>query len=217
MPDVPVADAPTLHGFFRSGASYRVRIALNLKGVAYRDAFHHLRKGEQNAPAYRALNPQGLLPALEIDGAVLTQSLAICEYLDELYPEPPLLPADPVLRAKVRAMAQVIACDTHPVQNLKILAQLRALGHDEAAVNGWAAQVIEEGLAACDALIADQRGPYCFGAGVTLADVVLVPQLVNARRFGAELRWPRLLAVEAACLDLEAFGRAAPENQPDAE
>ena len=210
-------DAPVLHGFFRSGASYRVRIALNLKGIAYRDAFHHLRKGEQNAPAYRALNPQGLLPALEIDGAVLTQSLAICEYLDEVHPEPPLLPADPVQRAKVRAMAQVIACDTHPVQNLKILARLRALGHDEAAVNAWAAQVIEEGLAACDALIADQSGPYCFGDRVTLADILLVPQLVNARRFGAELRWPRLLEIEAACLELEAFRRAAPENQPDAE
>jgi len=213
-----VTDAVTLHGYFRSGASYRVRIALNLKGIAYADAFHHLRKGEQNAPEYRALNPQGLLPALEIDGAVLTQSLAILEYLDEVHPEPALLPADPIARAKVRAFAQVIACDTHPVQNLKVLANLRALGLDEAQVNGWAAKVIEDGLDACNALIADVAGTYCFGDSVTLADLLLVPQLVNARRFGVDLqRWPKLLEIERACLALDAFSKAAPENQPDAE
>ncbi len=213
-----MTDAVTLHGYFRSGASYRVRIALNLKGIAYADAFHHLRKGEQNAPEYRALNPQGLLPALEIDGAVLTQSLAILEYLDEVHPEPALLPADPIARAKVRAFAQVIACDTHPVQNLKVLANLRALGLDEAQVNGWAAKVIEDGLDACNALIADVAGTYCFGDSVTLADLLLVPQLVNARRFGVDLqRWPKLLEIERACLALDAFSKAAPENQPDAE
>lgn len=210
-------EAAVLHGFFRSGASYRVRIALNLKGIAYRDVAHDLRKGEQKSADYRAINPQGFVPALEIGGATLTQSLAICEYLDEVHPEPALLPADPVLRAKVRAAAQVIACDTHPVQNLKVLARLRALGHDEAAVSGWAAQTIEDGFEAFDALIADHAGRYCFGDTVTLADVMLVPQLVNARRFGAELRWPRLLAIEAACLELDAFRRAMPENQPDAE
>ncbi|MDG2533462.1 maleylacetoacetate isomerase [Sphingomonas sp. HITSZ_GF] len=213
-----MTDAVTLHGYFRSGASYRVRIALNLKGIAYADAFHHLRKGEQNAPEYRALNPQGLLPSLEIDGAVLTQSLAICEYLDEVYPAPALLPADPVARAKVRAFAQVIACDTHPVQNLKVLARLRALGLDEAQVNTWAAAVIVEGLDACGKLIEGQPGPYCFGEQVTLADLFLVPQLVNARRFGVDLqRWPKLLEIERACLALDAFSKAAPENQPDAE
>lgn len=213
-----MTDAVTLHGYFRSGASYRVRIALNLKGIGYADAFHHLRKGEQNAPEYRAINPQGLLPALEIDGAVLTQSLAICEYLDEVHPEPALLPAEPIARARVRAFAQVIACDTHPVQNLKVLANLRALGLDEAQIYGWAAKVIEDGLDACDALIADQAGTYCFGDSVTLADLFLVPQLVNARRFGVDLqRWPRLLAIERACLALDAFAKAAPENQPDAE
>jgi len=213
-----VTDAVTLHGYFRSGASYRVRIALNLKGVAYADAFHHLRKGEQNAPEYRAINPQGLLPALEVGGAVLTQSLAICEYLDEVHPEPALLPAEPIARAKVRAFAQVIACDTHPVQNLKVLANLRALGLDEAQVNGWAAKVIEDGLDACSALIADVSGSYCFGDSVTLADLFLVPQLVNARRFGVDLqRWPKLLEIERACLALDAFSKAAPENQPDAE
>jgi maleylpyruvate isomerase len=212
-----MTDAVALHGFFRSGASYRVRIALNLKGVAYSDVAHDLRKGEQKSAEYRAINPQGFVPALEIDGATLTQSLAICEYLDEVHPEPALLPADPVLRAKVRAAAQVIACDTHPVQNLKVLARLRALGHDEATVNGWAAQTIEDGFEAFDALIADHAGRYCFGDTATLADVMLVPQLVNARRFGAELRWPRLLAIEAACLELDAFRRAMPESQPDAE
>lgn len=213
-----MTDAVTLHGYFRSGASYRVRIALNLKGIAYADAFHHLRKGEQNAPEYRALNPQGLLPALEIDGAVLTQSLAICEYLDEVHPEPALLPAEPIARAKVRAFAQVIACDTHPVQNLKVLANLRALGLDEAQINGWAAKVIEDGFDACNALIADTAGTYCFGDTVSLADLFLVPQLVNARRFGVDLqRWPKLLEIERACLALDAFSKAAPENQPDAE
>ncbi|MES2156192.1 MAG: maleylacetoacetate isomerase [Pseudomonadota bacterium] len=208
---------PTLHGYFRSTASYRVRIVLNMKGVAYADTFHHLRKGEQRAADYLALNPQGLIPALEIDGAVLTQSLAICEYLDETVAGPALLPADPIARAKVRAAAQLIACDIHPVQNLKILDRLRALGLAEDQVKDWARQVIDEGLDAFDRLIAVQDGPYCFGDQVTLADICLVAQLVNARRFGVDLRWPRLLAIEAACLALDAFTRAAPQNQPDAE
>ncbi|WP_313807201.1 maleylacetoacetate isomerase [Sphingobium sp.] len=208
---------PVLHGYFRSTASYRVRIVLNLKGVAYADAFHHLRKGEQRAPAYLALNPQGLLPALEIDGAVLTQSLAICEYLDETVAGRKLLPGDPVRRARVRAAAQLIACDIHPVQNLKVLDRLRGLGLDERQVTGWAAQVIDEGLDAFDRLIAGEQGPFCFGDRVTLADICLVAQLVNARRFGVELRWPRLLEVEQACMALDAFSKAAPQNQPDAE
>ncbi|MDP1026711.1 maleylacetoacetate isomerase [Sphingomonas sp. KR1UV-12] len=208
---------PLLHGYFRSTASYRVRIALNLKGIAYTDAFHHLRHGEQNAPGYRAINPQGLVPALEIDGAVLTQSLAICAYLDEVYPDPPLLPADPVARAHVRAFAQAIACDIHPVQNLRVLARLRALGLDEAQVTEWARATIADGLDACAALVSEEGGPYCFDGQVTLADLCLVPQLVNARRFGVDLRWPRLLAIEAACLRIDAFRRAAPEHQPDAE
>lgn len=206
-----------LHGYYRSTASYRVRIALNLKGLAYADAFHHLLRKEQRAPAYLALNPQGLVPALEVDGAVLTQSIAICDYLDEAYPEPPLLPADPVTRAQVRAVALAIACDIHPVQNLKILRRLRALGLDEAQVTGWARETIEDGLAACAALIAGQSGPYCFGNQVTLADICLVPQLVNARRFGARFDYGRIPAIEAACLALPAFTRAAPENQADAE
>lgn len=210
-------DVPVLHGYFRSTAAWRVRIALNLKQVAWHDAFHHLRHGKQRASAYLRLNPQGLVPALEWDGAVLTQSLAICEYLDERIPDPPLLPADPVARAQVRAFAQVIACDTHPVQNLRVLQRLRAAGLDETAVTLWARDTIADGLAACDALIAERQGPYGFGAQVTLAELCLIPQLFNARRFGVELAWPRLLAVEAACLALPAFADAAPERQPDAE
>jgi maleylpyruvate isomerase len=213
----PGSENVKLHGYFRSTASYRVRIALNLKGVSYTDVFHHLRRNEQNAPAYLALNPQGLLPALEGDFGVLTQSLAICEYLEETVPAPALLPADRVLRARVRAFAQVIACDIHPVQNLKVLARLRALKVDEASVTEWARATIAEGLAACAALIAGRAGRYCFGDTPGLADLCLVPQLVNARRFEVDLAWPQLLAIEERCLALDAFVRAKPENQPDAE
>lgn len=204
-----------LHGFFRSGASYRVRVALALKGIEYDGAFYRLRAGEQRAEAYLALNPQGLVPALEIDGVVLTQSLAICEYLDETHDGPKLLPQDAVMRARVRAAAQVIACDTHPIQNLKILGRIKALGHDE---NAWAAQVIEEGFDAYDTLIAPYAGSFSFGDTVSLADLCLIPQLVNARRFGVDVqRWPRLLTVEKACLAHPAFIAANPATQPDAE
>lgn len=208
-----------LHGYFRSAAAYRVRIALNLKGLPITHAPHHLRLGEQRAPAYLALNPQGLVPALELDGgAVLTQSLAIIEWLDETQPEPALLPADPILRAKVRAFAQALACDTHPLQNLKVLNRLRGLGLDEGAVTGWAGAVNAEGLAACEALIRDRPGPFCFGDAPGLADICLVPQLGNARRFKVDVSaYPRLLAAEAACMALPAFAEAAPDRQPDAE
>ena len=207
----------TLHGFFRSSAAYRVRIALNLKGVSYDQIAHHLRRGEQYAPDYLKLNPQGLVPSLQVDDEILTQSMAICEFLDEIVPEPALLPGDAFLRARVRAFAQVIACEIHPIQNLKILNRLRDLGVAEEAVTGWAARVIEEGFDACAMLIADELGPYCFGARPTLADICLVPQLANARRFGAELRWPRLLQIDALCREHPAFAMAAPERQPDAE
>jgi len=207
-----------LHGYFRSTASWRVRIALGLKGLEAMQVAHHLRKGEQRAPAYLALNPQGLLPSLVTDdGAVLTQSLAIIEYLDEIAPEPALLPADPVLKAKVRAVAQAVACDIHPVQNLKVLQRLRELGLGEELVQAWASTTIEEGLDAVDRLLADQPGPFAFGDAPSLADLCIVPQLGNARRFGVELRWPRLVALEAACLELPAFQNAAPGQQPDAE
>ena len=207
-----------LHGYFRSSASYRVRIALNLKGLGAEHLPHHLRKGEQCAPAFLAINPQGLVPALEADDAVLTQSLAIIEWLDETHPDPPLLPRDPLRRAKVRAFAMALACDTHPVQNLKVLARLRQLGLPEEQVTEWAAWANREGLAACEALIAHEPGPFCFGARPTLADLCLVPQLANARRFGVDLAaYPRLLRAEAAAKNLAAFADAAPERQPDAE
>jgi maleylpyruvate isomerase len=208
-----------LHGYFRSSASYRVRIALNLKGVGAEHLAHHLRKGEQCAPAFLAINPQGLVPALEEDaGAILTQSLAIIEWLDETHPEPPLLPREPLRRAKVRAFAQAIACDTHPVQNLKVLARLRQLGLPEAQVTEWAAWANREGLAACQTLAAAEPGPFCFGPAPTLADLCLVPQLGNARRFGVEVAaYPRLLQAEAAARNLKAFADAAPDRQPDAE
>lgn len=206
-----------LHTYWRSSASYRVRIALNLKQIGFEGIPHHLRRGEQRAPDYLKLNPQGLVPALETEAGILTQSLAICEYLDELVPDPPLLPGDAFARARIRAFAQVIACEIHPLQNLKILNRLGGLVADQAEVKRWAAQVIEEGFDACAALIDGEEGPYCFGAQPTLADLCLVPQLNNARRFGVALRWPRLLEAEAACLALPAFSQAVPERQPDFE
>ena len=207
-----------LHGYFRSSAAYRVRIALNLKGLKVEHLAHHLRKGEQRAPAYLALNPQGLLPTLETDAGVLTQSLAIVEWLDETHPAPALLPKDAFQRARVRAFAYAIACDIHPVQNLKVLARLRSLGVAEEGVTGWAAWINAEGLAACETMLANEPGPFCFGAAPTLADICLVPQLANARRFGVDVAaFPRLLAAEAACKALPAFADAAPEKQADAE
>jgi maleylpyruvate isomerase len=208
-----------LHGYFRSSASYRVRIALNLKGLRPEHLPHHLRKGEQCAPAYLSINPQGLVPTLENDaGAILTQSLAIIEWLDETHPEPPLLPDDPLRRAKVRAFAMALACDTHPVQNLKVLARLRQLGLPEEKVTEWAAWANREGLSACETLIADEPGPFCFGATPTVADLCLVPQLANARRFAVDVSaYPRLLKAEAAAKETRAFADAAPDKQPDAE
>ena len=210
-------DRLTLHGYFRSTASWRVRIALGLKGVAARQVFHHLRRGEQRAAGYLALNPQGLVPALELPGgAVITQSVAIIEWLDDTYPDPPLLPADALGRARVRAFAQVLAADTHPLQNLGVLARLRELNVSEDKVQAWAAEANAVGLAACETLVAP--GPFCFGAAPGLADVCLAPQLGNARRFGVDVgAYSRLLAVEAACLALAAFADAVPGKQPDAE
>ena len=207
-----------LHGYFRSSAAYRVRIALNLKGLTAEHLPHHLRKGEQSEPAYLALNPQGLVPTLEKSGAVLTQSLAIIEWLDETHPSPPLLPKDPLRRAKVRAFALAIACDIHPVQNLKVLARLRQLGLPDEKVTEWAAWANREGLAACERLIAREPGPFCFGEVPTIADLCLVPQLANARRFGVDVAaFPRLLQAEAAARAMPAFADAAPDRQPDAE
>ena len=192
-----------LHGYFRSSASYRVRIALNLKRLSADHLPHHLRKGEQRDPAYLAINPQGLVPTLQDDaGAILTQSLAIIEWLDETHPEPPLLPKDPLRRAKVRAFAMALACDTHPVQNLKVLARLRELGLPEENVTGWAAWANREGLAACETLIAGEAGPFFFqgrGAGrgpttsAVIADLVDVARGALGPAFGrpaAELKPP---------------------------
>jgi maleylpyruvate isomerase len=208
-----------LHGYFRSSAAYRVRIALNLKGLSAEHLPHHLRKGEQTAPDYLVLNPQGLVPTLEgDDGAVLTQSLAIIEWLDETHPAPPLLPLDALLRAKARAFALAIACDIHPVQNLKVLARLRQLGIPDEKVTEWAAWANRDGLAACEKLIAREPGPFCFGEVPTIADLCLVPQLANARRFGVDVSiFPRLLKAETAAKAMQAFADAAPDKQPDAE
>jgi maleylpyruvate isomerase len=211
-----MAEMLVLHGYWRSSASWRVRIALALKGVDHDHRAWHLRENRQRSPEFLGLNPQGLLPALESDAGVLTQSLAICEYLDEIKPRPPLLPADPLARARVRAAAQVIACDTHPLQNLKVLRKLADAGMDEDAVRAWAREVIEAGLDGFAALIAGEAGPYCFGAQVTLADLCLIPQLYNARRFGARTDQRRLEAIAAACASLPAFAAAVPEVQPDA-
>ncbi|MGG5807965.1 maleylacetoacetate isomerase [Falsiroseomonas sp. CW058] len=210
-----------LHGYFRSSAAWRVRIALNLKGVPYAQAFRHLRRGEQSAPDYLAQNPQGLVPALDVAGrGTLTQSLAIVEWIEESFPGPALLPGAPWARARVRALAGIIACDVHPIQNLRVLVYLkRDLGAGQPAVDAFARHWISLGLDAVEARLAEaETGAFCHGDAPGMADLCLVPQLGNARRFGLDLaRWPRVLRVEAACAALPAFAEAAPERQPDAE
>ena len=207
-----------LHGYFRSSAAWRVRIALHLKGLTVENRYQHLRTGQQLSPEYMAVNPQGLVPSLILDdGTVLTQSLAICEYLDEQYPDPALLPSDPVSRARVRAFAQVIACDIHPVQNLRVLKALQARGQTQDETQSWARDVIGSGFDALETLVAGHSQAFAFGGSPTLADICLVPQMANARRFGVSLRWPRLAAIEAACLALPAFAETHPDRQPDAE
>jgi maleylacetoacetate isomerase/maleylpyruvate isomerase len=212
-----------LYTFFRSSASYRVRIALNLKGLDYEQSPIHLRRGggEQLSAAYRAVNPQALVPALEDNGKILTQSLAIIEYLDETHPDPALLPRDPAERALVRSMAMIIACEVHPIQNLRVLNYVKKeYGQSDEQVNRWAQHWIDLGLTALEQTIAAQarRGDFCHGDSPTLADICLVPQLGNARRYGCDLaKYPAILRVEKNCLALSAFANAAPEKQPDAE
>jgi maleylacetoacetate isomerase len=212
-----------IHGYYRSGASYRVRIALNLKGLSPDFVGVHLRKdgGQHRAASYRALNPQGLVPTLEDGGAVLTQSLAIIEYLEETRPEPPLLPADPVGRAHVRAFALAIAADIHPINNLRVLGYLRErLGQGDDGVNAWVQTWTAAGLAGCEALVQRSGTPdaFCFGDTPGLADCCLIPQLYHARRFGVDLApYPALTAIEARCNALPAFADALPERQPDAD
>lgn len=209
---------PILHGYWRSGPSWRVRIALNWKGAAYDQAPVNLLAGEQTSPAFLRLNPQGRLPALEVDGAVLTQSAAILEWLEETRPEPPLLPADALGRARVRAMSALVASDVTPLQNLGVGRELTAqLGASEAQVAAWRAHWIAAGLASLEAVAADAPGPFLHGGRPTLADLHLVPQLYAGRRFGVAVeRFGRLLAAEAACAELPAFAAAHPDRQPDA-
>ena len=207
----------TLYTYFRSSAAYRVRIAANLKGIRYRPQFVHLLKGEQHLLAYRMLNPQGLVPVL-VDETALTQSLAIIEYLEEAYPEPPLLPKALKDRAYVRALAAIIACDIHPLNNLRVICYLKEiLNQDEKARLAWIQHWIQEGLEAFEEHLDRIQGRFCFGDRPTLADVCLVPQIYNARRFGCDLdNFPRIQAIDQHCLALPAFQQAAPENQPDA-
>ena len=209
-----------LYTYFRSSAAYRVRIALNLKGLSYESVPIHLVKdgGRNRAPEYRAVNPQMKVPALALDdGNVLVQSLAIIEYLDDIHPAPPLLPKDPLARAKVRGMAQLIACDIHPLNNVAPLRYLKnQLKHEQTDIDAWYHHWVREGFEALEAMI--KPGPYCFGNAVTLADICLVPQVYNARRLKIPLdKFPKIVAVDAACQKLSAFERARPENQPDAE
>ncbi|HEX2351378.1 MAG TPA: maleylacetoacetate isomerase [Xanthobacteraceae bacterium] len=206
--------------YFRSSAAYRVRIALNLKGLSAEMVPIHLQKegGLNKKPEYRAVNPQMRVPALRLEsGELLTQSLAIIEYLDEVHREPPLLPRDPVERAKVRALAQLIACDIHPLNNTSPLRYLKnELGQDQAKIDRWYHHWILQGFDAMEAMV--RPAPYAFGSAVTLADICLVPQVYNARRLKVPLdRFPKLVAIDATCAKLAAFERARPENQPDAE
>jgi len=209
-----------LYGFFRSGTSHRLRIALNIKGLSYEQAAIDLRKEEHLGATYRAINPQQLVPALEVEGEVMVQSPAIIEWLEERYPHPSLFPAQPRERATVRAMAAVVGCDIHPVNNRRILEALRhRFDANEAAVNDWCATWIGAGFDAFEAMVNAHglKGSFAFGANVTVADVYLVPQIESARRFKVDLgRWPRLQQIDAACSQLDAFQRAAPAEQPDA-
>ncbi len=207
-----------LHGYWRSGTSYRTRIALNLKSLPHEQAGVDLRVGDQKSEAYLTLNPQGLVPALEVDGAVLTQSPAILEWLEETHPEPPLLPSDPVARAQVRAMAALVACDIHPLNNLRVLQALkRDFGADQAALDAWAGRWITAGFEALEALIARHGDGWCFGDAPTLADCCLIPQVYSARRFNTPLdAFPRILDIDARAAGHPAFQAAHPDRQPDA-
>lgn len=208
----------TLYSYYRSGTSYRVRLALNYKGVTYEQKPVNLKAGEQHGEAYRRLNPQGLLPALETPDGLLTQSPAILEWIEETHPDPALLPAGTHERAKVRAAAAVIGCDTHPIQNLRILKYLKTgLDQDQAAIDAWSRHWIAEGFNAVEQMIRQAAGPFAFGEKPTLADIYILPQIYNAHRFGLDLKpYPRIRDIEAACADIPAFRAAHPSRQPDA-
>lgn len=208
-----------LHDYWRSSAAYRVRIGLNLKGVRYSHLPHDLRAGEQSAEAYRRLAPQGLVPALDTGAAVLTQSLAILEWLDETHPEPAFLPAEAGARAAVRAMAYTIAMDVHPVNNLRILRALKAdFGAEQPAIDAWVRRWIADGFAALEIAAGQRGGPYLSGDAPGLADICLVPQWYNAERFALDVApYPRLAGVVERARALPAFAAAAPEAHPDAD
>jgi maleylpyruvate isomerase len=207
-----------LYGYSVSSASYRVRIALSLKGIEVTHATKQLRRGEHRLKDFLQVNPQGFVPALQLDnGQVLTQSLAIIEYLDDVYPQPPLLPASPADRARVRSMAQLIVCDIHPLNNMRVLQYLEgSLAHTASTRDAWYRHWIEAGFAALEEMLGRDasRGRFCHGESPTIADVCLVPQVFNARRFSVDLgAYPRIVAIDAACRELAAFASAAPEKQ----
>ena len=202
-----------LYDYFRSSASYRVRIALNLKGLSYRSVPVALLDNAQQAPEYLEKNPQGLIPALLDGDQLITQSLAICEYLDEVYPTPSLLPTDALGRARVRALALSIACDIHPLNNLRVLRRLeQQFSAEQASKDAWYRHWVDTGLRAFERQIERTRGQYCYGDTVTLADLALIPQVYNARRFQCDLSaYPNIVAIEQQCLALSAFAQATPE------
>ena len=209
-----------LYTYFRSSAAFRVRIALNLKGLPYEPVFVHLAKGEHRAAAYAKVNPQALLPTLELDdGTRLTQSLAIIEYLDEKHPAKPLIPKDMLGKARVRSLSYLIASEIHPLNNLRTLQHLkRALGQNEEQINSWYRHWIADGLAKLEAELTGSRGKFCHGDAPTMADCCLVPQIFNAKRYQSDLApYPNTMRVFEACMQLEAFDRAQPSKQPDAE
>jgi len=213
--------AMKLYGYFRSSAAFRVRIALNLKKLDYENAAIHLRRNDQTKPDYLTVNPQGLVPTLDDGGRTLIQSLAIIEYLDEVYPDPPLLPSHPAERARVRALAEIVACDIHPINNLRVLRYLtHSLDHDETAIATWYNHWIDAGFQALERLlVGDPRtGTFCHGEAPGIADIALVPQVVNAERYRLALApYPTIARIHQSCMALEAFATAHPDRQPDRE
>lgn len=208
---------PVLHGYWRSGAAYRVRIALNMKQISYAQVSHDLRIGEQHDPSFLAIAPQGLVPALEINGVIVSQSPAILEWIEELWPAPPLLPADAAGRAIVRAMGSLIGCDIHPLNNLRVLKALRHdLGADAAQVDAWIARWMGDGFTALETMVERHGGGFAYGSHPTFADCYLVPQLYSAERFGVDLSaYPKLVAAGARASALPEFQAAHPSVQPD--